>query len=350
MIEMNLQSGFALTFDSLYIGGGTPSVFGAETIGRIIEAAHRSFNILKDAEITLEINPDTITPQTLKGFRRAGVNRLNIGVQSFNPENLNFLGRLHSKSDADLAGQWAREAGFENIGLDLIYGIPGQTKKAWVADLEQALRFEPEHLSCYMLTCEPGTPLDASRRKGRFRLLNDDKISALFTSTIEFLAARGYAQYEVSNFARTDSDSTEKPGFEQNRSRHNRKYWLFVPYLGLGPSAHSFKEPERSWNQPDVRDYINKLAAGRLPPSGREMLSRSQLMMEAIYLGLRQTEGINIDAFEEKFGVNFQQQFSDTLEGLEERGLIGIAQNRCALTRKGMLFLDSVTSMLANQV
>jgi putative oxygen-independent coproporphyrinogen III oxidase len=350
MIEMNLKSGFALTFDSLYIGGGTPSVFGAETIGRIIEAAHRSFNILKDAEITLEINPDTITPQTLEGFRRAGVNRLNIGVQSFNPENLNFLGRLHSKSDADLAGQWAREAGFENIGLDLIYGIPGQTKKAWVADLEQALRFEPEHLSCYMLTCEPGTPLDASRRKGRFRLLNDDKISALFTSTIEFLAARGYAQYEVSNFARTDSDSTEKPGFEQNRSRHNRKYWLFVPYLGLGPSAHSFKEPERSWNQPDVREYINELAAGRLPPSGREMLSRSQLMMEAIYLGLRQTEGINIDAFEEKFGVNFQQQFSDTLEGLEERGLIGIAQNRCALTRKGMLFLDSVTSMLANQV
>lgn len=350
MIEMNLKSGFALTFDSLYIGGGTPSIFGAETIGRIIAAAHRSFNILKDAEITLEVNPDTITPQTLEGFRRAGVNRINIGVQSFNPENLNFLGRIHSRSDADLAGRWAREAGFENIGLDLIYGIPVQAKKSWIADLERALRFEPEHLSCYMLTYEPGTPMDASRQKGRFHPLNDDKIRDLFTSTIEFLAARGYAQYEVSNFARIDSDSTEKPGFEQNRSRHNRKYWLFAPYLGLGPSAHSFKETERSWNQPDVPDYINELAAGRLPPSGRETLSRSQLMMESICLGLRQTEGINIDAFEEKFGVNFHQRFIETLRGLEKRGLIGTSQSRCALTRKGMLFLDSIVSLLVNQI
>lgn len=350
MIEMNLKLGFALTFDSLYIGGGTPSVFGAETIGRIIEAAHRSFNIFKDAEITLEVNPGTITPEKLAGFRRAGVNRINIGVQSFNPENLNFLGRVHSRNDADLTGQWARDAGFENIGLDLIYGIPGQTKKAWVVDLERALRFEPEHLSCYLLTYEPGTPLDASRQKGRFHPLDDDKISALFMSTIEILAARGYAQYEVSNFARIDSDTTAKPGFEQNRSRHNRKYWLFAPYLGLGPAAHSFKEPERFWNQPDVHDYINALAAGRLPPSGREMLSRSQLMMEAIFLGLRQTEGINIDAFEEKFGVNFHQRFIVTLRGLEERGLIGTAQNRCALTRKGMLFLDSIVSLLVNQI
>ncbi len=248
MIEMNLKSGFPSTFDSLYIGGGTPSVFDADNIGRIIEAAHRSFNILKDAEITIEVNPETITPEKLKSLRRTGVNRINIGIQSFNPENLNFLGRLHSRSDAGFSGQWAREAGFENIGFDLIYGIPGQTKKAWITDLERALRFEPEHLSCYMLTCEPGTPLDASRQKGRFHPLNDDKISNLFMSTIEYLAARGYAQYEVSNFARIDSDSTAKPGFEQNRSRHNRKYWLFAPYLGLGPASHSFKEPERSWN------------------------------------------------------------------------------------------------------
>jgi len=350
MIEMNLKSGCALTFDSLYIGGGTPSVFGAEMIGRIIAAAQRSFNILKDAEITLEVNPDTITPEKLEGFRRAGVNRINIGVQSFNPENLKFLGRLHSRRDADFAGQWAREAGFENIGLDLIYGVPGQTKKAWVADLERALRFEPEHLSCYLLSYESGTSMDKSRQKGRFRPLNDDKIGDLFVSTTEFLAGRGYAQYEMSSFASTGSGGIGQRSFERNRSRHNRKYWSFTSYLGLGPSAHSFKEPERYWNQPDVPDYINELAAGRLPPSGREMLSRSQLMMEAIYLGLRQTEGINIDAFEEKFGVNFQQWFSDTLRGLEERGLIGTAQNCCALTRKGMLYLDSIVPLIVNQI
>jgi oxygen-independent coproporphyrinogen-3 oxidase len=350
IIEMNLKSGFASTFDSLYIGGGTPSVFGAEKIVRIIEAAHRSFNILKDAEITLEVNPGTITPEKLEGFRRAGVNRINIGVQSFNPENLKFLGRLHSRSDADIAVQWAREAGFENICLDLIYGIPGQTKKAWVADLERALRFEPEHLSCYRLTYEPGTPMDKSRQKGRFRPLNDDKIRDLFVSTTEFLAGRGYAQYEMSSFASTGSGRIGQRSFERNRSRHNCKYWSFTSYLGLGPSAHSFKEPERSWNRSDVPDYINELAAGRLPPSGREMLSRSQLMMEAIFLGLRQTEGININAFEEKFGVNFHQRFIGTLRSLEERGLIGTAQNRCALTRKGMLYLDSIASLLVNQI
>lgn len=350
MCEMDLKSGFASEFDTLYIGGGTPSVFNAENIGRIIAAVRRSFSILQDAEITLEVNPGTITAEELGGFRQVGVNRLNIGVQSFNPENLNFLGRIHSRSDADLAGRWARDAGFENIGLDLIYGLPGQTKKAWIDDLKRALRFEPEHLSCYMLTCEPGTPMDTSRQKGRFRPLNDDKIRDLFTTTIEFLARRGYAQYEVSSFASTGSGRSGQRSFERNRSRHSRKYWSFISYLGLGPSAHSFKEPERFWNRPDVRRYIEELAARRFPPAENEVLSRSQLMMEAIYLGLRQVEGISIDAFEEKFAVNFQQRFSDTLRGLGERGLIRSIQNRCALTRKGMLFLDSITSMLADQV
>ncbi len=350
MCEMDLKSGFASKFDTLYIGGGTPSIFSAENIGRIIAAARRSFSMLQDFEITLEVNPGTITPEELDGFRRAGVNRINIGVQSFIPENLNFLGRVHSRSDADLAGRWARDAGFENIGLDLICGLPGQTKKAWTADLKQALLFEPEHLCCYLLSYEPGTPLDKSRQKGRFRPLNDDKIRDLFVSTTEFLASRGYPQYEVSSFASTGSGRSGQRSFERNRSRHNRKYWSFTSYLGLGPSAHSFKEPERSWNRPDVRRYIEELAARRFPPAENEVLSRSQLMMEAIYLGLRQTEGINIDAFEEKFGVNFHQRFIETLRGLEERGLIRSTQNRCALTRKGMLFLDSITSMLADQV
>lgn len=350
MCEMDLKSGFASEFDTLYIGGGTPSVFNAENIGRIIAAVRRSFSILQDAEITLEVNPGTITAEELGGFRQVGVNRLNIGMQSFNPENLNFLGRIHSRSDADFAGQWARDAGFDNIGLDFIYGIPVQTKKSWIDDLKRALRFEPEHLSCYMLTYEPGTPMDASRQKGRFRPLNDDKIRDLFAATIEFLAGRGYAQYEVSSFASTGSGRSGQRSFERNRSRHNRKYWSFTSYLGLGPSAHSFKEPERSWNRPDVRRYIEELAARRFPPAENEVLSRSQLMMEAIYLGLRQVEGISIDAFEEKFAVNFQQWFSDTLRVLEERGLIRSIQNRCALTRKGMLYLDSITSMLTNQI
>lgn len=350
MHEMHLKSNFAERFDTLYIGGGTPSVFDTETIGRIIAAAQQSFHILNGAEITLEVNPGTLTPEDFAGYRSAGVNRISIGVQSFNPFNLDFLGRIHTSSDAALAVRWARDAGFENLSLDLIYGIPGQTETAWIKDLQRALEFEPEHLSCYMLSYEPGTPLDTGRQKGRFRPLPEGDVGNLFEVTAAFLDSRGYAQYEISSFARTGPGRSGKGSFERNRSRHNRKYWSFVPYLGLGPSAHSFKEPERCWNQPHVSHYIKALAAGRFPPAAKEVLSRSQLMMEAIYLGLRQTEGICFEAFAEKFGLSFQRCFGDTIQDLEKRGFIRFAQNRCALTRPGLLLLDSITFMLIDQI
>ena len=347
--EMHLKSNFAEKFDTLYIGGGTPSVFDAVTIGRIIAAARRSFQILADAEITLEVNPGTLSAEDFDGYRSAGINRLSIGVQSFNPLNLDFLGRIHTSSDASMAVQRARDAGFENLSLDLIYGIPGQTATAWIKDLQRALEFEPAHLSCYMLTYEPGTPLDAGRQKGRFRPLPEGDVSNLFEVTAAVLDSRGYAQYEISSFARTGPGRSGKGRCGQNRSRHNRKYWSFVSYLGLGPSAHSFKEPMRCWNQPHVNHYIKALAAGRFPPAAKEVLSRSQLMIEAIYLGLRQTEGICLEAFAEKFGLSFKRRFGDTLQDLKDRGLIRF-KNCCALTRQGLLLLDSIVSMLVNQI
>jgi len=343
--EMRLNRGIDLVFDTLYIGGGTPSVFDEKSIHQMVETARRSFKILPGAETTLEVNPGTVSLEKLKGYRRAGVNRINIGVQSFNSTNLAFLGRIHSNQDADLAIRWARSAGFNNIGLDLIYGIPDQTPALWLKDLKAAIEFEPQHLSCYILSFEPGTPMDRDRKKGRFEPMSEDRICDLFETTEKFLTDHSYVQYEISNFARESIGESDLWIAGDNRSRHNTKYWTFTPYLGLGPSAHSFIEPERFWNHADVGKYIQGLAQGKLPLAEKESLTLDQLMTEAVYLGLRQTRGISVDAFYEKFGVNFPGTFGEIIADLEEKGLMECSHGRCALTSKGMLVLDSIAAL-----
>ena len=343
--EINMTCNLPFKLDTLYIGGGTPSVLDTELIIRIIKTAHSLYKLLPDSEITIEVNPGTVKPEKLKEYKDAGINRISIGVQSFQERNLKFLGRIHTVEDADLAIQWARDSGFENIGIDLIYGIPGQTRKSWLYDLEQAVSYEPEHLSCYMLSFEPGTPLYRDLQEGRLKPLAEPKVCELFETTLEFLSDHGYIQYEISNFARESMNSSGLKSAELNRSRHNMKYWKFAPYIGLGPSAHSFLEPKRYWNCADVEKYIQDLDAEKLPLAGEERLSMEQLMIEAIYLGLRQTKGILIDVFDKKFGVTFKTMFKDTIAQLETRGLIKLSQNRCALTSKGMLYLDTVVSL-----
>ncbi len=343
--EMRMNRGGTLQFDTLYMGGGTPSVLDAKAVGRIIKIARQSYEILSDAEITLEVNPGTVTPEQLSMYRCSGVNRINIGVQSFNPDHLSCLGRIHSGRDASVAVNWAQKVGFKNIGLDLIYGIPNQTKKSWLMDLKLAVEIEPRHLSCYILSFEPGTPLYRDLQEDRLKPLAESQVCELFETTLEFLSDHGYIQYEISNFARESMNSPGLKAAELNRSRHNMKYWKFVPYIGLGPSAHSFLEPKRYWNFADVEKYIQDLDAEKLPFGGEERLSMEQLMIEAIYLGLRQTKGILIDVFDKKFGVTFKTMFKDTIDVLESKGLIELSQNRCALTSKGMLYLDTVVSL-----
>ncbi|MBW2165384.1 MAG: radical SAM family heme chaperone HemW [Deltaproteobacteria bacterium] len=335
--EMQMVSSHPLVCDTLYFGGGTPSVLKPENIGRIIENAYELFNISTDTEITIEVNPGTVTTEKLKGYQGVGINRINIGVQSFNDEFLDFLGRIHSTNDANRTIKWARKAGFDNIGIDLIYGIPGQTKKTWLSDLQRAIEFEPEHLSCYMLTYEKGTPLDRERRQGRFKPVADSLLSELFETTIEYLTAHSYVQYEISNFAKNASKI----------SRHNMKYWSFSPYMGFGPSAHSFIEPRRYWNCRSVKKYIENIKEGRVAIEEKEILSKEQRMMEMVYLGLRKTEGIDIDAIDENLGINFRQIFTEKIKQLEEDGYILPIQpkNHCMLSRKGMLFLDSIAPM-----
>ncbi len=341
--EMDMVGGTDQVFDTLYVGGGTPSILEPDEIARIIETAHRQFTIRTDLEITLEVNPGSISRKNFAEYRQAGVNRLNIGVQSFHHENLKFLGRIHSVEEAVACIESARQTGFDNIGLDLIYGLPGQEKKNWLGDLRRALETETEHLSCYMLTCESETPLSRRVKSGRIQWPEDAAVRDLFDTTIEFLSTHGFLQYEISNFARKTDD-----GLEPRYSRHNQKYWSFAPYIGLGPSAHSFITPQRYWNHRSIENYVRHIKAGRLPIADKEELTREQMIMETIFLGLRTTRGIDLFGFEKMFGLNFIKTFEGKIVDLEKDGLLNLTNTHCALTPKGMAYLDSIAAMLTS--
>ena len=339
--EMALAGNPALVFDTIYLGGGTPSLLEPCQTDRILSGAYKKFNINIDAEITMEVNPGTVTPARLKEYKEAGINRINIGVQSFQDKNLNFLGRIHSASDAVSAIQTARNAGFDNIGLDLIYSLPEQSIESWTADLKKTVKFSPEHLSCYILTYEKGTPLNQAMKDNCFFPVPERTIAALFETTACFLKENGYKQYEVSNFA-----LDAKIAGTDRRSRHNQKYWSNIPYIGLGPSAHSYIEPARWWNTSNLKEYIKFISENRSPIMGKELLTMEQQIMESIFLGLRTSEGIDIEKFEQRFGLSFYDQFGKTVSYLKEQGCLTAGQYRCALTPRGLLLHDSVTAMI----
>jgi oxygen-independent coproporphyrinogen-3 oxidase len=343
--EMQMNSEIPLVFDTLYIGGGTPSVLKPEAIGQIIETASRYFNIASDAEKTLEVNPGTVTLEDFSEYQKVGVNRLNIGVQSFDDNNLRFLGRIHSGSAARLSVERARRAGFDNIGLDLIFGLPGQDKTNWLSDLTQADNLEPEHLACYMLTCEPGTPLDRDVKAGRIHLAAEGIVLDLFNTAIHFLTGRSFFHYEVSNFARMAG-----PDHEPRTSRHNLKYWSFAPYIGLGPSAHSYLEPERYWNHRSVATYLRQIEAGNSAMAEKERLTKEQMMIEAIYLGFRTTRGIDLDDFKYRFGLDFYKTFREIMAPFEKEQQLKVTKTHCRLTPKGMVLLDAITAEFTDRI
>jgi oxygen-independent coproporphyrinogen-3 oxidase len=329
--EMDFYRGWAASFDTLYIGGGTPSVLPAAELEKLITDIRGTFAISSDAEITVEANPADIDAGLLMALRRTGVNRLNIGVQSFDDGILAFLGRRHDRKQAAAAVTAARIAGIENIGIDLIYGVPGQGMDAWLATLREAVALDPDHLSCYQLTLEDGTPLAEQFRRGEVVLPDDSLQADFFCNTSEFLEDNGYIHYEVSNFAR--------PGRE---SRHNRKYWNHVPYLGLGPAAHSFSGRERRWNRRSVNAYIEDLESGREPIESREILSDKQLHLEALFLGFRTRRGICLETFGIRYGQDLITEKRDMLKRLSEEGLVEIRDGFLRPTRAGMAVADSL--------
>ena len=342
--EMALASQTSLEFDTVYLGGGTPSVLNVSAIEQIIAAAYTYFDIRSDAEVTVEVNPGSVALEDLRRYRQAGINRLNIGIQSFNDQNLKFLGRIHSSHEAATSLKWARRAGFHNVGLDLIYGLPQQTENFWLDDLNQAIRESPEHISCYILTREYGTPLDREMAAGRIKLPAEDHLRRLFERTIEFLTSHHYSHYEISNFARLAAD-----GDSNWTSRHNCKYWSFAPYIGLGPSAHSYLEPKRHWNHARLEDYRMNIRSGVLPVAESETLTREQMIIEALYLGFRTTAGINLDDFKRRFGFDFSKAYQTPISQFEHDGLLAINESNCRLTIAGMALLDNITAEFTSQ-
>jgi len=329
--EARLYAGDFAVFDTLYLGGGTPTLLTPEQLDGLFKNLRRTFTFAPDTEITLEANPDDLTREKLDFFRELGINRLSLGVQSFDEAELAFLGRRHTARQTRQALHWIRAAGFANLSLDLIYGLPGQTATAWTRSLEKALKFHPEHLSCYQLTWAPGTVLGKKQARGEIEPLGEEAEAELFLLTSRFLQERGYLHYEISNFARGDD----------NCSRHNLKYWNHTPYLGLGPGAHSFQGTRRGWNHRSVDRYCLALQAGAAPVAGAEELSPEQLRLEALCLGFRTREGVSPDLLSPSVRQGI-------LADLAKGELVRVLPGKIVPTLKGFLVADRLPLWLGD--
>jgi len=292
----------ATPFDTVYFGGGTPSLLPAEDLERVLDACRSHLALASPAPwIFLEANPEDVTPAACAAWRDLGVRTLSLGVQSFSDDALRFLGRRHDARQARAAVETALAAGFHTVSLDLIFGLPGQTDEAWRRELTSAVALEPGHLSCYQLTIHPRTRFGVSAARGRLSELPEEGQAVLFDLTYRVLADAGFAAYEVSNFARG----------RDHESRHNRKYWDHTSYLGLGPSAHSLVAADASappaarrwWNERRTPKWESRVAAGERPVEGEESLGPKALATEAVLLGLRTTAGLDLDRFTACYGI-----------------------------------------------
>ena len=330
--EMEMYRNRFKAFDTVYFGGGTPSLLSPKQLKDILITVQKNFDLTANTEITIETNPADLDQSSLESMRRMGINRINIGVQSFDEKVLPFLGRRHSAKQAISAIEASRKGGFENIGLDLIYGVPGQEMNSWLNTLRQAVAFSPEHLSCYQLTLEAETPLGIRYRAGEFLMPGEELQYQFFVKTSQFLEDAGYVHYEVSNFAR---------GME-HASKHNQKYWDHSPYLGLGPSAHSLQNNCRWWNHRSVDQYIGAINAGNLPVEETEVLTMEQMRLEALYLGLRTKKGVNFEDFKNRYRYDLFAEKKEMINKLRGEGLVSIQDGGLYPTQAGLAVADSL--------
>ncbi len=321
---------FQASYETVFFGGGTPSLLDPSNIEEILGRLRGRFPVLNSAEVTLETNPGTVDRQKLAAFRKAGVNRLSVGIQSFHEDDLKFLTRIHSAAQAMDCINDAYEAGFENVSLDLIFALPGQTMERWRSNLDTAMALRPTHISCYSLIVEENTPLHRMVAAKQVSPLAPERDAELYEYTIGFLASHGYEQYEVSNFS--------KPGF---RSKHNGRYWDHGNYLGFGPSAHSFWNGTRWWNLSSVIKYAESLETGAIPVGGQETLTSDQRREEEVFLGLR-SSGIDLGRFKERHGVDLESDFRDTITRLLESRLATSDGKFLRLTSRGYALCDEI--------
>ena len=318
---------------SIFFGGGTPSLMSEMQMQKVISAIRTHFLLQEEAEITMEANPGTVTLEKLRMARRLGVNRLSIGLQSTNANELKLLGRIHTYEEFLQSFRWAREAGFENINVDLITAVPDQTEKSYRQSLEQVAALQPEHISAYSLIIEPGTPFEILEEEGKLALPDEEEERRMYRLTQDFLGKYGYERYEISNYA--------KPGFE---CRHNIGYWKREDYLGLGLGAASLIGHRRFSNPTDMSVYIEGKYSEKTWYSDRECLNIQSEMEEFMFLGLRMTGGVCENEFEEIFGENIMSVYGDVIKKYVANGLLKRSNRKICLTNAGLDMANQVMS------
>jgi oxygen-independent coproporphyrinogen-3 oxidase len=333
--EIGLQKSYVQEpVETIYFGGGTPSLLTIQELGLLLNAAQKNFQVKENIEITLECNPDDVSTDKLKSWRALGINRLSIGIQSFDNAILKFLNRAHDAAAAIQTLAQAREAGFNNISIDVIYAIPDLDDNKWERTLYDALDFNPEHISSYSLTIEERTVFGNWNKRGKLHPVADEVAAHQFEILMDVLNSRGYEHYEISNFSR--------PGFN---SQHNSSYWKGVPYIGIGPGAHSFDGASRQFNVRNNAAYIRSLTRGVIPFE-KEILTQQNKINEYILTSLRTSWGCDLNYLKAKFSDTLAGRCGKYLTLIQEEGLVVLENNVMRLTRKGKLLADKIAEDL----
>ena len=318
--------------DTIYFGGGTPSLLAPAQLDRILASLSEQFEIDPASEVTLEINPGSVTLEKLEAFRNLGINRASFGAQTFDDSELAKLGRSHTAADALKTFADLRSAGFTNISFDLIAGLPGQTLTGWQRNIKQALDLNPEHLSFYLLEVHSGTPLAEHIRRGLQPVPDDDLAGVMYRWMLDHASEAGYEHYEISNLCR--------PGYH---SRHNVKYWIGEPYYGFGCSAHSYDGQTRRWsNHRDVLKYVEMIESSTSPIVDEQELSETDVRAEALFLGMRLMRGVDVRRYRESFGVDLREAHAADLDRFNKAGLLEFDGDLIRLTRSGALLSNEV--------
>ncbi|MGH9766294.1 MAG: radical SAM family heme chaperone HemW [Blastocatellia bacterium] len=317
--------------NTIYFGGGTPTTLTVEQISSLIGTCRRTFDVAPDSEITAEANPGSVSQNYLEELRAAGVNRLSFGVQSFDDGELLMIGRTHSAEEAREAVQMARAAGFTNVSIDLIAGLPEQKMETWRSNLEEAFALEPDHLSVYLLELYKDAPLLHRINRGELRAIDDELTVAMYFALMDEAERRGFEHYEISNWAR--------PGFE---SRHNLKYWTGAAYWAFGISAAGYDGRTRWSNTRNIHEYLQKIESGQSPVADVVELDEEDRQSENLFLRLRLKDGVDLNEHQQRFGVNAMQRYSGEIERLREAGLIELDETRMKISRAGTVLANEV--------
>jgi oxygen-independent coproporphyrinogen-3 oxidase len=336
ILELRIRSAYLAgeKLNTVYFGGGTPSLFQPQVLNSIVEQAHQIFGINENAEITIEANPDDISPRWLADLQKTSINRLSIGVQSFDDADLKYLNRRHNAAKAQSSIKLARENGFDNLSIDLIYGSPNLSDEIWLDNISKAIQLGMTHISAYALTVEPGTALDHFIRKGKYQAMDDTKASRHFHLLTKILKENGFEHYEISNFC--------LPG---KYSKHNTSYWFGEKYLGVGPSAHSFDGKSRQWNVSNLKSYISAIENNEID-FDKEILNPDQKYNEYVMTALRTMWGIDLYKVKNKFGEKYHAHLLLEAKPFIERQKIQLLLNKITLTEKGKFFADGVAAGL----